>query len=147
LEHKTIEDLKDVILTRLAPRAPEPVALAEGDDLCRIYLICDQENNPLDSPTRSALALRDFLFDAGFEVKLPVAGKTAAKSRQKDNRRKLEECDAVVLYWGLAPQTWVEEQLSELKKALGWRRARPFSAKAIYVTAPEADEKRIYRTR
>jgi hypothetical protein len=33
------------------------------------------------------------------------------------------------LYWGLAPQTWVEEQLSELKKALGWRRARPFSAK------------------
>ena len=53
----------------------------------------------------------------------------------------------MVLYWGLAPQTWVEEQLSELKKALGWRRARPFSAKAIYVTAPEADEKRIYRTR
>ena len=147
LEHKTIEDLKDVILTRLAPRAPEPVALAEGDDLCRIYLICDQEDNPLDSPTRGALALRDFLFKEGFEVKLPVARKTAAKSRQKDNRRKLEECDAVVLYWGLAPQTWVEEQLSGLKKALGWRRARPFSAKAIYVTAPEADEKRIYWTR
>jgi len=145
LEHKTIEDLKDVVLARLAPRAPEPVALVEGDDLCRIYLICDQEDNPLDSPTRPALALRDFLFDAGFEVKLPVAGKTAAKSRQKDNRRKLEECDAVVLYWGLAPQTWVEEQLSELKKALGWRRARPFSAKAIFVTTPEADEKRIYR--
>ncbi|MGH8480466.1 MAG: toll/interleukin-1 receptor domain-containing protein [Gammaproteobacteria bacterium] len=147
LEHKTIEDLKDVILARLAPRAPEAVPLVEGDDLCRIYLICDQEDNPLDSPTRPALALRDFLFDAGFEVKLPVAGKTAAKSRQKDNRRKLEECDAVVLSWGLARQTWVEEQLSELKKALGWRRARPFSAKAIYVTAPEADEKRIYRTR
>ena len=36
LEHKTIEDLKDVILARLAPRPPEPVALAEGDDLCRI---------------------------------------------------------------------------------------------------------------
>ena len=147
LEHKTIEDLKDVILARLAPRPPEPVPLAEGDDICRIYLICDQEDNPLDSPTRPALALRDFLFDAGFEVKLPAAGKTAARSRQKDNRRKLEECDAVVLYWGLAPQTWVEEQLSELKKALGWRRARPFSAKAIYVTTPEADEKRIYRTR
>ena len=52
----------------------------------------------------------------------------------------------MVLYWGLAPQTWVEEQLSEPKKALGWRRARPFSARAIYVTTPEADEKRIYRT-
>lgn len=147
LEHKTIEDLKDVILARLAPRPPESITLTEGDDLCRIYLICDQEDNPLDSPTRPALALRDYLFDAGFEVKLPVAGKTAAKSRQKDNRRKLEECDAVVLYWGLAPQTWIEEQLSGLKKALGWRRARPFSAKAIYVTTPEADEKRIYRTR
>jgi len=146
LEHKTCEDLKDVVLARLAPRAPEPVALAD-DDICRIYLICDQEDNPLDSPTRPALALRDFLFDTGFEVKLPVGAKTAARSRQKDNRRKLEECDAVVLYWGLAPQTWVEEQLSGLKKALGWRRARPFSAKAIYVTTPEADDKRIYRTR
>jgi hypothetical protein len=104
LEHKTVEDLKDVILARLAPRPPEPVPLAEGDDLCRIYLICDQEDNPLDAPTRPALALRDFLFDLGFEVKLPVAAKTAAKSRQKDNRRKLEE-DAVVLYWSLAPQT------------------------------------------
>jgi hypothetical protein len=130
-------------------RAPRAGAgpLAKGDDLCRIYLICDQEDNPLDYPTRPALALRDFLFDAGFEVKLPVARKTAARSRQKDNRRKLEECDAAVLYWGLAPQTWVEEQLSELRKALGWRRARRFSAKAIYVTTPEADEKRIYKTR
>ena len=83
LEHKTIEDLKDVVLARLAPRAPEPVALVEGDDLCRIYLICDQEDNPLDAPARPALALRDFLFDAGFEVKLPVAGKTAAKSARR----------------------------------------------------------------
>jgi hypothetical protein len=49
LERKTIEDLQDVLLARLAPRAPEPVPLAEGDDLCRIYLICDQEDNPLDS--------------------------------------------------------------------------------------------------
>jgi hypothetical protein len=86
-------------------------------------------------------------FDAGFEVKLPVSRKTAAASRQKDNREKLKQCDAVLLYWGRAPQVWLEERLVELNKALGWRRSKPFAAKAIYVTIPEDKAKRIYKTR
>jgi TIR domain/Domain of unknown function (DUF4062) len=150
LENKTLEDLKDVILERLEPRQPDQAPKTTDNGLVRIYLICDQEDHPLDQETdeqNRALVLRDYLFDAGFEVKLPVSLKTAAASRQKDNREKLKQCDAVLLYWGRAPQVWLEERLVELNKALGWRRSKPFASKAIYVTIPDDKVKRIYRTR
>ncbi len=150
LENKTLEDLKDIILERLEPRQPDQASKMTDNGLVRIYLICDQEDHPLDQETdkqNRALVLRDYLFDAGFEVKLPVSLKTAAASRQKDNREKLKQCDAVLLYWGRAPQVWLEERLVELNKALGWRRSKPFASKAIYVTIPDDKVKRIYRTR
>lgn len=150
LEQKTIEDLKDVVLARLKPNSPELGLTTEPGPLVRIYLICDQKDHPINCEENSqsqTLAIRDYLFDAGFEVKLPPAMATATVSLQKDNREKLKLCDAVLLYWGRAPETWVEERLTELNKALGWRRARPFSAKAIYVTVPEDAAKHIYRTR
>lgn len=150
LENKTLEDLKDVITARLDPhRQSKPMAKSIDNGLMRIYLICDQVDHPLDQNTAEqnwALALRDYLFEAGFEVKWPVSLNTAAASRQKDNKEKLKQCDAVLLYWGRTSQAWLDERMTELNKALGWRRAKPFAAKAVYVTVPEDNAKRLFKT-
>jgi hypothetical protein len=146
LEHRTVEDLKDRVLTLLTPRAPEPKPPSDG--LVRIYMMCDQDDHPLarreSTPARK---VRDYLVERGFEVKLPVTGMGAEPSRvRRDNQEKLKQCDAVLLFWGTAPDVWVEEKLREVTKAVGWRGARPFAAKALYVTAPTSLVKEGYTT-
>jgi hypothetical protein len=151
LERKTIGDLKDLVIDRLTKPAPPLVASnGSGEDFPYVYLVCDEADHPANcgnAEVSDALAVRDFLFDAGFEVLLPAAQATAAASRRKDNKEKLKRCDAVLLYWGRAPDSWVEERLGELEAALGWRQSRSFTAKAIYAGPPPDDTKRIFRTK
>jgi hypothetical protein len=147
LENRTVEDLKDRVLALLKPRAPEPMP-TDGQGLVRIYMMCDEEDHPLVTrePT-PARRLRDYLVERGFEVKLPVTGQADPTRTRRDNQEKLKLCDGVLLYWGTAPDVWVEEKLREVTKAVGWRRARPFVAKALYVAAPSSPVKEGYATR
>lgn len=146
LEHRTVEQLKDRVLTLLTPRAPEPKPSTDG--LVRIYMMCDEEDNPLATREQTpARQVRDYLNQSGFEVKLPVAGAADPSRVRRDNQEKLKQCDAVLLYWGTAPNVWVEEKLREVTKAVGWRGAqRPFAAKALYVTIPTSPVKEGYAT-
>jgi hypothetical protein len=145
LERRTVEQLKSRVLALLAPRAPEPPPPTDG--LVRIYMMCDQDDHPLTTrdPT-PARQVRDYLVGRGFEVKLPVTGMADPSRVRRDNQEKLKQCDAVLLYWGTAPDVWVEEKLREVTKAVGWRGARPFTAKALYVTAPTSPVKEGYTT-
>lgn len=147
LENRTVEDLKDRVFVLLTPKAPPPPP-PPADGLVRIYMMCDEDDHPLVTrePT-PARRLRDYLIDRGFEVKLPVTGMADPSRVRRDNQEKLKLCDAVLLYWGTAPDVWVEEKLREVTKAVGWRGARPFAAKALYVTAPTSPVKEGYATR
>lgn len=148
LEGRTIEELKEVVLDKLKVRPAETPAQEGDQELVRVYLVCDRDDHPLlSTEPNTALQLRDYLFDhEGFEVKLPATAQTSAPEARKDNREKLLQCDAVLLYWGHASELWVDEKLRELAQAVGWRRAR-FAAKGIFATDPNSTVKQGFKTR
>jgi hypothetical protein len=77
------------------------------------------------------------------EVLLPSTEATAIQ----DNRQHLLACDAVLFYYAHGNELWLRSQLSELRKATGYGRQRPFRAKGIYVTLPETPQKQLLMTR
>jgi hypothetical protein len=123
-----------------------PAESAHPQRLVRVYLICDRADHPLLQPNR-ARHLRDYFLGLGFEVKLPLAEETDAAEFSRDNRSKLRQCDAVLLYWGASHQAWFEQRLRELMQARGWRHGRQFVAVAGYVADPENPIKQNYQTR
>ena len=130
------------------PGAASPPAAADGTSgkkLIRVYLVCDRHDHPLLEPNR-ARRLRDHLLALGYEVKLPLAEHDDATQFSRDNRNKLKQCDAVLLYWGSARQAWFDQRLGELMQARGWRQGRAFAALAAYVSDPESPVKENYET-
>ncbi len=143
----SLEDFKTAIHKKLEP--PEAAAddghdlLDEvnlGDDLVRIYLICDQRD--LDY----TLPLEDYLYDQGFEVVVPVFDGDEAQLR-KDHEENLVICDAIIFYYGSGNELWLRRKLREMQKSAAFGRTKPLRAKAIYVAQPETPQKRRIRTR
>jgi hypothetical protein len=132
----------------LALGSPASTAVAHDGPrrLVRVYLVCDRRDHPLLEPNRARL-LRDHLLSLGFEVKLPLAEHDDAAQFTRDNRIKLKQCDAVLLYWGTARQAWFDQRLEELMQARGWRRGRAFAALGAYVAEPPSPVKQNYETR
>lgn len=114
--------------------------------LVRVYLVCDHRDHPLLELNR-ARRLRDHLLALGFEVKLPLAEHDDAAQFSRDNRAKLKQCDAVLLYWGTSRQAWFDQRLGELLQARGWRQGRDFAALGAYLADPLNPVKENYETR
>lgn len=125
--------------------ASEPASPLQNK-LIRIYLVCDRKDHPLLESNR-ARNLRDHLLKLGFEVKLPLAEHDDAAQFSRDNRNKLKQCDAVLVYWGTPGQAWFDQRLGELMQARGWRQGRAFAALAAYVADPVNLVKQNYETR
>jgi TIR domain len=116
-------------LQRGDPPAPE----RQGSKL--VYLICDERDRPATTP------LRKFLKGRGFEVLIPLFEGDAATVRQ-NNQDLLQECDAVILFYGAADEAWKRSIANELKKATAYRGAKPFLASYIYLADPPTESKR-----
>jgi len=139
--------IQDVRKTDPVQAGPPAVAGGIGSQkLVRVYLICDRADHPLLERNR-ARHLRDHLLALGFEVKVPLAEHDDATQFSRDNRNKLKQCDAVLLYWGTARQAWFDQRLGELMQARGWRQGRAFAALGAYVADPENPVKQNYETR
>jgi hypothetical protein len=139
----TLEDFKTVIHGHLAPPErppPKEMATEAGDDLTRVYLICDQRDGG------STTELEDFLFDQGFEVILPVFEGDEAQVRS-DHEENLSVCDAVLVYYGAANELWLRRKLREVQRSAAYGRAKPMRAKAIYTAPPLTPQKERVRTR
>jgi hypothetical protein len=126
-------------------RAPTTTLPPSPQKLVRIYLVCDQKDHPLLESNR-ARSLRDYLLQLGFEVKLPLAEHDDHAQFSRDNRTKLTQCDAVLVYWGCARQAWFDQRLGELMQARGWRQGRAFTALGAYVADPKSPVKHNYET-
>lgn len=136
----TLEDLKTVILDKLAARQEppaEPTPQEEGP--VRIYLICDGQD--LDS----VVPLEDCLYHQGFEVILPATEGDEAQVRE-DHKENLLLCDAILIYCGNASELWLRTKLRDLQKMAGYGRTKPVLASAIYVSGPETPAKQRFRT-
>jgi hypothetical protein len=123
-----------------------PAERAGPRKLVRVYLVCDHHDNPL-LESNTARRLRDHLLALGFEVKVPLAEQDDAAQFSRDNRAKLKQCDAVLLYWGTSRQSWFDQRLGELLQARGWRQGREFVALGAYLADPGSPVKQNYETR
>ena len=136
--------IKQLIVEKKQPEEakPDPSALgqAEDDGEKRIYLICDQQDEEAIEP------LEDYLFDQGYEVKIPQfdGDEDAFVQVHQDN---LKFCDGVLIFFGECSGQWVEMKLMDLLKAPGYGRTKPLTAKAVYVGPPDNRRKSRFRTR
>ena len=154
LEGQTIEDLKDLLESKLKRLRGEPQTHSAFGGRPTVYLICDNVDNPhVDDPPHNgdsthrerALELEGYLNSKGFVVWLPPANVREKRRRDKDHWETLKLSDAVVLFWGAADEGWFRENLRAVTKARTTRSSRPFSAEAIYFSCPQRSEKSQYK--
>ena len=134
------ENLKTYVLRKL-DEEPESKS---GDMLqpapLTIYLMYDRPDSD------AVKALRDELTARGWEVK-PSYFDGSEKDLRKYHQETLVHCDATVIYYGTAHESWVQCKLYDLRKALGWGRSQPFLASAVIVGAPATAAKSSFATR
>jgi hypothetical protein len=136
-----LEDLKTVIQEKLSPKVKkaEPGDSASGNGRrTSVYLICDRQDIDEVAP------VENYLFGEGFDVTLPAMEGDEAQAFQ-DHKENLLMCDAVMIYYGRANEIWLRMKQRELQKIVGYGRAEPLLAKAIYVTGPQTDSKERIR--
>jgi hypothetical protein len=137
-----IEELKSALQNMLAAPAAGPEAATASRDqngAPLVYLICDSKDRAATVP------LRDYLFQNGCEVVLPLSEGTETELLD-DHRAHLRDCDAALIYCGQAGERWWREQLAELRKAPGYGRALPMRAKAFYFGLPATPAKQDFLT-
>lgn len=135
-----LNDNLQAIRERKQKKASPPPDTAGRDDLTRIYILCD----PLDLASESLRTVRKYLFNQGFECKLPVAtdDEHEAPTRHSEN---LQECDAFLIYYGLGSAKWFEAMLRDFWRFLG-RRPKAVLAKAVYLAPPVSPAKEDVET-
>jgi len=137
LQQTELEDLKNHILTKLSAPFSRDTNGHQEQEIPKVYLVCDQRDGDATKP------LDDFLFNSGFEVWHLPFGNDGTPSLQS-HKENLQQCDAVLIYYGQADSSWASTKLRDLSKLPGYRR-RPLMAKAIYLAAPPTNEKeRLY---
>src|SRR5262249_38752933 len=138
----TLENLKVLLRTRWEREQAErdkPAAKPANGAAPRVYLICDQQDEPALAP------LEDFFYEQGIEVSLP--GFEAQESEvQQIHIQNLRDCDAVLIYYGAAGMHWVDFKIRELQKAAGYRDSRPIAISAVYVAPPFNQRKERFKS-
>jgi hypothetical protein len=113
------------------PAPPDEVIDAHSR---RIYLMC--ANQDLEEIAR----LRKPFEEHGLTIEIPVFGAQPREMREAQ-RRALQECDGVLLYWGRSPYQWLRANLDEAIRA---RRVIPRDRPpvlAVYAGEPRTEEK------
>lgn len=134
----SIEDLKTRIVEKLNPPAKMPTR-DRRSKLKQVYLICENRDRSLVRP------LKEYLFQQNLEVITWLDEGTADKLMEY-HHKNLRECDAALIYFGSGDEPWVRKNLDDLEKAYGYGREQDWIANAIYVGAPESEQKDDFLT-
>jgi len=134
-----LENLRTLIYTRLNPPAPRPVAVLPASRRAQIYFIHDQRDQDEVAPWR------DYLFEQGFEVPTPIFEGDEAEIRE-DHEANLQNCDAVLVYYGAGNECWLRRKLREIGKTAGYGRTQPMSGIGVVLAAPASPQKQLFRT-
>lgn len=134
-----LEDLKTIIQAKLTQKLKLPPAVTDEAGAARIYMICDQQDVDAVEP------LRDYLFERGYEVTLPLLDGSDSEVLQ-DHKENLLLCDALLIFQGRASEGWLRMKLRELLKLPGYGRTTPLLSKAVYIGAPESAPKERFKT-
>ena len=136
----SLEEFKTYLVDKLNEEPHITQSVPNTDAIIRVYLQCDQKDID-DTAT-----LEEYLFDQGFEVKLPAfeGDELEVFEVHKEN---LLLCDATIIYYGQASDSWLSTKLADLQKISGYGRKTPMKAKAIFIAGPETKHKHRFRTR
>ena len=141
----TLENLKQLLNERWrkeAERLSNHRDAADSqvlDDVTRLYLIHEVEDE------EAVEAIEDFFYDRGIEVMLPEFEGTESEV-SAIHIQSLQDCDAVLIYYGTCAKSWVDIKLRELTKALGYRDGKPIDLRAVYIAPPEDRRKTRFKT-
>ncbi|MFT7542790.1 MAG: class 3 adenylate cyclase, partial [Gammaproteobacteria bacterium] len=138
----TLENLKVLLLSRWEKERvgkEKPAKPAIADDVRRLYLICDQQDEEAVEP------LEDYLYAQGIEVGLPAFGVDESETQQI-HIQNLSDCDAVLIYYGAASSHWVDFKVRDLQKAMGYRDGQPIAVSAVYLAPPTHRRKERFRS-
>ena len=102
-------------------------------------MICDPKDEEAIEP------LEDFFFEQGFDLILPDFDADEALA-EKTHRQNLQECDAVMIFYGAARNAWVDVKLRSILKVSGYGRKAKLAFNAVYVAPPFDRRKERYRT-
>lgn len=131
-----LEDLKTVIHATLAPK---PNGHAQSDHgSARVYLLCDIQDH------EETKLLEDYLYDSNLEVMLPIDGDPARVSQYHTENLLL--CDALLIYYNRAADSWAQMKRQELLKLPGLGRSKPILAKAFYISGEKTQQKERFRS-
>ncbi len=135
--------LKREVIRQLEPPKPKSTLLPDArpvrGDSKMVYLICDPKDEEILEP------LEDHLFEQGFEVALP-AFDGAPEDAEALHKENLLACDAVIVFYGSAPRSWVDIKLRELLKVPGMGREHPIERQLVYVAPPFDRRKQRYKS-
>lgn len=136
-----IARIHDTLRKLVEPKTRPAAAPAAGLERALIYLIAHPEDVQIAEP------LREYLFDSGFEV-LDMLSDPGATGKEIFDAHKMSliDCDAAVVCYGAAGEAWMQAQLSDARKAIGWREGKPMKARAIYLGPPDTPPKMRLRT-
>lgn len=126
---RSLEDLKTRLLQIIQKRPKR-----ETDNLIRIYLMCDKQDDESVGP------IGRFLFEKGYDVILPPEESGGRVLRYHKN--SLLRCDAALAIYGKAKFEWVQERYEDIiTKVKGWGREKEIVCSAILPTDPETPRK------
>ena len=139
----TLENLKEIIEDKWKQDEAMPSARVPVGDpsaqASRVYLICDQRDET------AVESLEDFFYEQGMEVSLPDFGEDESDVGQI-HWQQLQDCDAVLVYYGSGSKSWVDFKLRDLIKAVGYREGRPIAHQAVLIAPPIDRRKERFRT-
>jgi hypothetical protein len=138
----SVEDLKTRIIEKLNPPAKTTAAESKQNGrskLKQVYLICENRDRSLVRP------IKEYLFKQNIEVITWFDGDSAA-TLMDYHHKNLRECDAALVYFGNGDEPWVRKNLEDLEKAYGYGREEDWTASAVYVGAPQSDQKEDFLT-
>ena len=134
----SIEDLKTRIIEKLNPPAKAATPPPSRSKLKQVYLICENRDRSLVRP------IKEYLFKQNLEVITWLDGE--GRTLMDYHHKNLRECDAALVYFGNGDEPWVRKNLEDLEKAYGYGRENDWAASAVYVGAPQSDQKEDFLT-
>jgi hypothetical protein len=135
----SVEDLKTRIVEKLNPPAKAPTRADRHSKLKQVYLICENSDRSLIRP------IKEYLFEQNMEV-ITWLDQGGTDTLMDYHRKNLRECDAALVYFGSGDEPWVRKNLEDLEKAYGYGRENDWLANAVYVGAPENEQKDDFLT-
>ena len=146
LLRKPFDELKEVTRRKLQISAS---AILENQITVRefktVYLIFDKQDVDQIPP------ITKYLNDRGLQVSLPLLD-DKNPNPIKEHKRKLEECDGVLVYYGNGSQLWLENNLQILDNATGGKRTGPLhtnrsqppACRTILIADPPTVHKKLF---